>query len=250
MDILLRNIHLVSPDDNINDVVDILILDGIIDRIANAGSITKNVKEINLIKKTCVPGFYDMHVHFREPGQTHKEDLVSGAQAAANGGFTGVLCMPNTSPAIDSVLIVKSLIEKSKDFLTDVNISACATMRREGEQLSPIMSLSDAGVLAFTDDGSPLWNPEIMRRVLEYTAQINSLVIQHCEDMKLSDKGAMNEGYVSTMTGMKGIPSISETSVIARDILLTEYVKNSRCHIQHISCGRSVDLLKTAKKKK
>ncbi|MEO8665384.1 MAG: dihydroorotase [Ignavibacteria bacterium] len=247
MDILLRNIHIISPGDNINEIADILILKGVIKKIGKAGSINKKVKEVNLKKKTCVPGLYDMHVHFRDPGQTHKEDLISGSDAASNGGFTGVLCMPNTSPPIDSPLIVRSLLNKAKDLLTDIDIAACATMKREGEQLSPILSLAKAGAVAFTDDGSPVSNPEVMRRVLEYTSQINSVVIQHCEDMKLSNKGSMNEGYISTLMGVRGIPSVSETSVIARDILLTEFVKNSRYHIQHISCGKSVELLRNAK---
>lgn len=250
MDILLRDIHLISPADNINDIADVLILNGIIEKIGKSGSISKKVKEYNLKGKTGVPGFYDMHVHFRDPGQTYKEDLLSGADAASNGGFTGVLCMPNTNPPVDSPMILKSLLDKTKDFLVDVNFSACATTGREGIHLSPILSLGEAGALAFTDDGSPVSDPEVMRRVLEYTAQINSVVIQHCEDMKLSNKGSMNEGFISTLMGVRGIPSISETTLIARDILLTDYVKNSRYHIQHISCGGSVGLLKNAKKEK
>ncbi len=158
--------------------------------------------------------------------------------------------MPNTSPPLDSPLIVKNILEKTKDFLIDIEIAACATQKREGEKLSPILSLAEAGAVAFTDDGSPIANPEIMRRVLEYTSQINSVVIQHCEDMNLSNKGVMNEGYISTLMGVRGIPDVSETSVIARDILLTEFVKNSRYHIQHISCGRSVDILRECKSQK
>jgi dihydroorotase len=250
LDLLLRNIHVISPSDKINEVTDLLIEDGVIRKIGNVKSASKKFKELNLKNKTCIPGLFDMHVHFREPGQPHKEDLYSGAAAAANGGFTGVLCMPNTNPPIDSVVLVKSLLDKSKDFLVDVKIATCATNKREGERLSPILSLAEAGAVAFTDDGSPIANPEIMRRVLEYTSQINSVVIQHCEDMTLSNKGVMNEGYASTLMGVKGIPEVSETSVIARDILLTEYVKNSRYHIQHISCGKSVELLRDAKSKK
>lgn len=250
MDLLLKDIHIISPEDNISEVTDLLIIDGIINKIGSIKRAGKNVKEINLKKKTAIPGLFDMHVHFREPGQTHKEDLITGSQAAANGGFTGVLCMPNTTPPIDSPGIVNILLEKTKDFLIDVEFTACATMKREGECLSPILSLAKAGAVAFTDDGSPVANPELMRRVLEYTSQINSVVIQHCEDMNLSNKGVMNEGYISTLMGVKGIPSVSETSIIARDILLTEFIKNSRYHIQHISCGRSVDILRKAKFKK
>ena len=249
MDLLLKDIRIVSPSEELDEITDVLIIDGVIQKIGNVNSVKKYVREINFKKKTCVPGFFDMHVHFREPGQTYKEDLITGMEAAANGGFTGVLCMPNTIPAIDSPLLLKSLLDKSKDFLVDINIAACATLNREGEKLAPILSLHDAGALGFTDDGSPISNPELLRRILEYTSQINSVVIQHCEDMALSNKGVMNEGFSSTLMGVKGIPEVSETSIIARDILLTEFVKNSKYHIQHISCGTSVELLRNAKLK-
>ncbi len=238
-----------SPAEGIREVTDILIIDGVIEKIGKVKSSVKSVREIDLKRKATVPGFYDMHVHFREPGQTHKEDIITGTEAAANGGFTGVLCMPNTDPPLDNPVILKSIFEKTNDILTDVDIAACATYKREGERLSPILSLAESGAAAFTDDGSPISNPELMRRVLEYTSQVDSVVIQHCEDMKLSNKGVMNEGYISTLMGVKGIPEISETSVIARDILLAEYVRNSRYHIQHISCGKSVELLRNAKSK-
>lgn len=249
MDLLLKDIRIVSPSEELDEINDVLIIDGVIQKIGNVNSVKKYVREINFKKKTCVPGFFDMHVHFREPGQTYKEDLITGMEAAANGGFTGVLCMPNTIPAIDSPLLLKSLLDKSKNFLVDINIAACATLNREGEKLAPILSLHDAGALGFTDDGSPISNPELLRRILEYTSQINSVVIQHCEDMALSNKGVMNEGFSSTLMGVKGIPEVSETSIIARDILLTEFVKNSKYHIQHISCGTSVELLRNAKLK-
>lgn len=247
MDLLLKNLHIVSPAENVDEVKDILIIDGIIQKTGNIKTIRKNVKEINCRNKTGVPGLFDMHVHFREPGQTHKEDLISGSESAANGGFTGVLCMPNTDPVIDSPLLVKDLKEKSKNFLVEIEIAACATLKREGIILSPVLSLKDSGAVAFTDDGSAVHNSEIMRRILEYTSQINSVVIQHCEVAELSNKGVINEGFISTVTGLKGIPEISETTIIARDILLTEYVKNSRYHVQHISCGKSVELVRQAK---
>lgn len=247
MDLLLKDIHLISPEDNLNEVNDVLLINGVIEKIGKVKSIKKTVRELNLKKKTCVPGFYDMHVHFREPGQTHKEDLFTGSEAAANGGFTGVLCMPNTNPPLDSPLLIKNILDKTRDFLVKIDIAASATQGRAGEKLSPIFSLADAGAVAFTDDGSPVADPELMRRVLEYTSQINSVVIQHCEDMSLSCKGVMNEGYISTVMGVKGVPEVSETVIIARDILLTEFVRNSRYHIQHISCGKSVELLRSAK---
>lgn len=249
MDILFRNINLISPEDDLNESTDILISDGIIRKIGKAGSFKKTTREISGRNKVCIPGLFDMHVHFRDPGQTHKEDLLTGSESAANGGFTGVLCMPNTSPPLDSPVIVKNILDRAKDFLVDVNIAACATLKSEGEILSPILTLNKAGINAFTDDGNPVANPEVLRRVLEYTAQTGSVFVQHCEDRNLSDGGVMNEGLISTITGLKGIPEVSETAIIARDILLTEYVRNSRYHIQHVSCGNSIDLVRNAKKK-
>ncbi|MEO6694706.1 MAG: dihydroorotase [Ignavibacteria bacterium] len=249
MDLLLRNLHIFSPKDGFDEISDILIQDGIINKIGKVKGVNKKFKEIDLHGKTCVQGFFDMHVHFREPGQTHKEDMISGANAAANGGFTGVLCMPNTSPILDSPLLINSLLERSKDFLVDINIAASATYKSEGDKLSPILSLHQAGAKAFTDDGRPVSNPEVMRRILEYTSQVNSVMIQHCEDMLLSNKGVMNEGLNSTLMGVIGIPEVSETSIIARDILLTQFVKNSKYHVQHISCGNSVELIRHAKQK-
>jgi len=249
LNLYLKNIKIISPEDGIDTVTDMLIVNGHISKIGNVKRIPKDTEEIDMKGKTAIPGIFDMHVHFRYPGQTHKEDLYSGSMSAANGGVTGVLCMPNTDPPIDSALIVKDIVDKTKELITDVEVSACATEKREGRKLSQLMSLSDAGAVAFTDDGSPVSDPEIMRRVLEYSSQLKRPVIQHCEDMRLSDGGVINEGFISTVMGVKGIPEISETSVIARDIILTDFVKNSHYHIQHISCGKSVELLRNAKQK-
>jgi len=249
LNLYLKNIKIISPEDGIDTVTDMLIVNGHISKIGNVKRIPKDTEEIDMKGKTAIPGIFDMHVHFRYPGQTHKEDLYSGSMSAANGGVTGVLCMPNTDPPIDSALIVKDIVDKTKELITDVEVSACATEKREGKKLSQLISLSDAGAVAFTDDGSPVSDPEIMRRVLEYSSQLKRPVIQHCEDMRLSDGGVINEGFISTVMGVNGIPEISETSVIARDIILTDFVKNSHYHIQHISCGKSVELLRNAKQK-
>ncbi|MEZ4823265.1 MAG: dihydroorotase [Ignavibacteria bacterium] len=247
MDLLLKDAEIISPGEDLYKTADILISDGIIQKIGKVTRFKKDTQEINCMKKTIVPGLYDMHVHLRDPGQTHKEDLTSGTEAAANGGFTGVMCMPNTAPPLDSPLIVRDLLQRAKGIIVDVILQLALLPGRKGEKLSPILSLHEAGAIAFTDDGSPIANPELMRRVLEYTSQIDLVVIQHCEDMDLSNKGVMNEGFISTATGLGGIPEVSETIIIARDILLTKYVNNSRYHIQHISCGKSVDLLRKAK---
>jgi dihydroorotase len=249
MNILLKNVHIISPAENIDDVKDILVRDGVIKKIGMVSKLPKEIEVFDLKGKICVPGFFDMHVHFREPGQTYKEDILSGSEAAMNGGFTGVLMMPNTTPPLDSTLLINSILEKNKNNLLDLEIAACATTGREGKKISSILSLHEAGAVAFTDDGSPVEDPELVRRIFEYTSQCNSVFIQHCEDMRLSNGGMMNEGFVSTAMGVKGIPTISETTVIARDILISEFVPGSKYHAQHISCSGSVELIRNAKRK-
>ena len=249
MNLLLKNAYIVSPLDGLDCLSDILIKKGMISAIDRSIKESKSIETIDLTGKTVVPGFYDMHVHFREPGQTHKENIASGSDAAANGGFTGVLCMPNTNPPIDNPVLLRDLLMRSRENIIDVDFSVCATKNRIGQELSPILSLKENGAIAITDDGSPVSDPEILRRVFEYSAQTGLPVIQHCEDMRLSNKGVINEGFISTITGLRGIPSISETSTIARDIEICSYVNGSHYHVQHISCGRSVELLRNAKSK-
>ncbi len=244
---LLKNVHTLSPLDGIDEVLDILIVDGIIKDIGKAVKIKSEVDVLDLSGKTAVPGLFDMHVHFREPGQTHKEDNTSGAMAAANGGFTGVLCMPNTSPPIDNAVLLSELKRRCEGSVVDIEFAACATKNRQGEEIAPLLSLSKAGAAAVTDDGSPIHNPEILRRVMEYGAQTGLPVIQHCEDMSLSSGGVVNEGLISTVTGLRGIPSVSETSVVARDIQICSYIPGARYHVQHISCAGSVKLIREAK---
>ncbi|HRE40985.1 MAG TPA: dihydroorotase [Ignavibacteria bacterium] len=248
MNILFKNIEIITSKKDDIRRADILIINGIIEKIGNISKIPKDTEVIDSKSLTCTTGFYDMHVHFREPGQTHKENLLTGSLSAMNGGFTGVMCMPNTTPPLDNVQLISSLKEKTKNYLLDVDFTACVTKNREGKELANIISLSDSGVLAFTDDGSPVANTEILRRAFEYTAQCNSLIVQHAEDMTLSNYGVMNEGYYSTTQGLRGIPVSSETSIIARDIEICRNIKNARYHLQHLSCGDSVDIFRNAKK--
>lgn len=249
MKVILRNARIVSPSEGLDIVADILIDKGIIKDIRKGLATKKAIDEIDLKGKAVVPGLFDMHVHFREPGQTHKESIVTGSDAASNGGFTGVLCMPNTSPPIDNPVLLRDLLRRVSSGVVDVEYSVCASRNRSGEELSPILSLAAAGARALTDDGSPVQDTELLRRVFEYGAQTGLPVIQHCEDLKLSNRGVMNEGFVSTVTGLRGIPSVSETSVIARDIEICSYVSGAHYHIQHMSCAGSVSLLRNAKER-
>lgn len=249
MNILYKNIKIVSPEDGINTKADLLIRNGIIEKIGKVNNFNERPfiiqENANL---TCVPGFFDMHVHFRIPGQEHKEDLETGSNAAMSGGFTGVLCMPNTSPPLDNPKLIKELRKKSEDSLLDVEYTACITKHRQGNELADIPALYKAGAKWFTDDGSPVTNPQFMREAFEQTAKLGSIVIQHAEDMHLSNHGVMNEGVVSKKLKVKGIPAISETVIVARDIEICKFVKNARYHVQHVSCADSVEMIRNAKK--
>jgi dihydroorotase len=215
------------------------------------GVVWQHVREVmqyDMTGKVIVPGFFDMHVHFREPGQTHKEDILTGSLAAAYGGFTGVLCMPNTNPAIDNIDVLDSNNLKAKGNIVSVYNSACATVGREGERVTDIKSLNEHGALAITDDGSPIAGDDIMQKTLEEAAKVNLPVIQHCEVMSISNGGIINEGKISRELGVKGIPNASEYEIIKRDIELTRKVKNARYHVQHVSTKEGVELVRNAKK--
>jgi dihydroorotase len=248
MNLLFKNILIVSPGEKINERFDLYIRDGVIEKIGKDIN-AKNADVIDGKDLTCVPGLFDMHVHFREPGQTEKEDLVSGSNSAMNGGFTGVLCMPNTKPPMASKEVIEDLKAKSKDFLVDVYYSGCITEDREGKKLvSGINDLIKSGIRAFTDDGSPVNDEEIMKEILKVSAESGIPVLQHCEDHALMKNGVMNEGEVSKKLGIPGIPASSETSVIEKDVSYALKIKDSRYHVQHISCGGSVDIIAKGKK--
>ncbi len=245
MKILLKNIHIIHPEEKLNETSDILIINGIIKEVKRNIKPAADVKVFNLEGKYAAPGFFDMHVHFREPGREDEETVASGSDAAANGGFTGVACMPNTNPAIDSAQVVKFIKEKAESKLNDVFPIAAATIGRKGEALSPIAELKEAGVVALSDDGVAIKTAFILRKVLEYASMFDLTVIDHCEEPTLAG-GAMNEGLNSTKLGMPPIPSLAEELIVARDILVAEYL-NLPVHIAHISSKNSVRLVREAK---
>lgn len=215
------------------------------------GVVWQHVREVmqyDMTGKILVPGFFDMHVHFREPGQTHKEDVLTGSLSAAYGGFTGVLCMPNTKPAIDNIKTLDEIAVRANGNIVGVYNTGCATLGREGKKITGIKSLKEHGALAITDDGSPIADDEIMKKVLEDSAEVNLPVIQHCEVMSITNGGIMNEGKISRQLGVKGIPNASEYEIIKRDIELTRKVKNAHYHVQHISTKEGVEFVRQAKK--
>lgn len=246
--VLFKNIQVVDNAEKINGKKNIVIQNGKIEDILDKapGSFEGEVwDEPNLV---LMPGFFDMHVHFREPGREDEETLETGSFTAANGGFTGVACMPNTEPAIDTQEVVNFICEETKDYLVDVHPVAAITKGREGKELAPIAEMVEAGAVAISDDGSPVMNSEIMRRALEYSKMFNIPILGHEEDSNLSKNRHMHEGYYSTKLGIQGIPSLSEEIMVARDIMLTEFT-GGRFHVCHISSKGSVELVRQAKVK-
>ena len=207
----------------------------------------REVVEYDMTGKVIVPGFFDMHVHFREPGQTYKEDILSGAESAAYGGFTGVLCMPNTKPPFDTPEVLKQNAEKARENIVNVYNTCCATKGREGKNIADIKMLHQAGALAITDDGSPIESDEMMREALRSSAELHIPVMQHCEKSGKGYTGVMNESLVSRKLNVKGIPNSSEYEIIERDIKLCREVKGSYYHVQHISTKEGVGLVRKAK---
>lgn len=247
MNVYFENITLTT--DTSVSKTNIHIIDGIIVHNSPEDSPKKDEKTliINGSSFHCLPGLFDMHVHFREPGQEYKETIETGCLSASNGGFTGVLCMPNTSPAIDHPAIVKYINAKAKGNIVDVYSSAAMTLKREGTTLSPMRQLHDAGVLMFTDDGSCLMDSQLMRNAYDYASDFDGLLSQHCEDHQLTKNFAMNEGSVSEKLGLKGYPTVAEEIIIARDIQLANYCGNRRYHVSHMSTKGGVELVRDAK---
>jgi dihydroorotase len=246
MKVLLKDVNLFNPDQNIDEKSTSLLLeDGIISEIGDIK--TKDAKVYELNDKYVVPGFFDMHVHLREPGREDEETVITGSNAAANGGFTGIACMPNTKPAIDSAEVVNFIKEQANNHLVDVYPIGAATICREGEVLSPIAELAEAGAVGLSDDGVAIKTASILRKVLEYSKMYNLPVIEHCEDDSLAD-GAMNEGVNSTMLGLPPVPNIAEDLVVSRDIQMAEYT-GGVVHIAHISTKNAVQFVRDAKSK-
>jgi dihydroorotase len=251
--LLIQNGRVVDPAQNLDAVASVLILNGKVAEIRKvadaAARAPEGVPVLDARGKVVCPGLIDMHVHLREPGFEHKEDIASGTRAAARGGFTSVACMPNTSPVIDNSGIV-DLIEHKSRLVGLVNVFpvGAATLGMKGEELANTSELVEAGAVAISDDGFPIQNNYIMRRVLEYASMFGISVISHPEDTNLSAEGVMHEGYYSTLLGLKGIPAASEEIAISRDIILGE-MTGTPVHIAHVSTAGGVRMVREAKER-
>jgi len=194
-----------------------------------------------------VPGLIDMHVHLRDPGLEYKEDIISGTKAAVAGGFTSLVCMPNTKPAVDNKTVASYIINKAKaEGFCNVFPVGTITQGMHGDRLAEMGELKEAGCVAVSDDGKPVTNSELMRRALQYANGIGILVISHAEELELVGEGVMNEGFTSTELGLKGIPRVAEDIATAREVMLAEYV-GAPVHIAHVSTKGSVQIIRDAK---
>jgi dihydroorotase len=246
MKLILSGGRILDPSQNLDREGDLVIEDGRITGIVDAGS--GQGDEVHDCRGLVVtPGLIDIHVHLREPGFEYKEDIESGTRAAAKGGFTAVCCMPNTNPSIDTAAVVRQIIERAEAVGSARVYPIGALTRNMGpDQLAEIADLKAAGACAISDDAFPIANAETMRRGMEYCAQFDMVLMTHNEDKDLTQGGAMNEGYTATVMGVPGIPRVAEDIAVARNILLAE-LTGCRLHLLHMSTGRSVDILRKAK---
>jgi dihydroorotase len=228
---------------------DLLVADGKIAQIGTVGAGLRPAPTVLQAEGMIVcPGFIDLHCHLRQPGFEAKETIASGTMAAARGGFTTVCCMPNTNPPIDTEAVVEQVqMIASAEAAVRVLPIGCITEGRSGKKLVGMSQLRKAGVVAFSDDGSPVWNSEIMRQALEQSKILDMPIIDHCDDLTLSGDGAMNDGMVASRIGYKGIPAAAEERMIARDIELAG-LTGGRLHIAHVSTAGGVELIRKAKR--
>ena len=249
--LLLAGGRVIDPANRFDAVADLLILDGKIAAVGPeaARQKTPETERLDAHGLVVCPGLIDLHVHLREPGQTTKETIATGTAAAARGGFTSLVCMPNTSPAVDNSGTVALIHERAaKHGIVNVFVAGAISKNIAGEELAPIGSLKRAGVVAITDDGHCVQNNELMRRALEYAKMFDLPVMDHCQDYALVTDGVMHEGYWSTALGLHGWPAAGEEMIVARNILLAE-LTGARVHCQHLSAAGSVQLLREAKKR-
>jgi len=247
-DLLIQHGTLLDPETGETRSADILIRDGRIERIAKGIEAEDGLPTFDARGKMISPGWMDMHVHFREPGQEHKETVETGARAAAFGGFTAVACMPNTDPPIATRDVVEFVRKRAEGLPVDVYPVGAVTKARAGEHLAELGDMAEGGAVAFSDDGSPVQDAGLMRRALEYARTLDKPILQHEEDLTLNPHGHMHEGAVSTRLGVPGIPALAEEVMIARDAMLAEFT-GGHVHVQHISTAKAVDIVRDAKAK-
>jgi dihydroorotase len=247
--LVVRGAHVLDPREGVDDVLDVVVVGGEIAELAAAGSaaVPEGAEVVDGSGRHVLPAFVDPHVHLRVPGQEHKEDLETGTRAAAAGGFCAVIAMPNTDPVVDSAPVLRALRDAAaRDARVPVAFMASITRGLRGEELTEMAELRSEGAIGFTDDGQPVVAAGMMRKALQYQRLAGGLLALHEEDPSLSGRGAMHEGEVSALLGIAGIPSVSESTFVARDCALAGY-EGGRIHVQHLSCTESVQAVAAAK---
>lgn len=250
-DLVLANARLIDPSaarrgGSVDLAADLRIVDG---KISEVGKGLSGGRVIDLGGLWVTPGFIDLHVHLREPGQEYKEDIVTGTRAAAAGGFTTVCCMPNTKPVNDQRAVTELIVQRARAAgLVRVHPIGAITAGLEGKALADIAEMRDAGIVAISDDGKPVMNAGLLRRAMEYARTFDLPLVQHAEDLDLSEGGAMNEGAVATRIGVKSQPACAESAMVARDLEVCAWT-GARYHIAHASASRTAHLVREAKRR-
>jgi dihydroorotase len=252
--LLIKGGRIIDPSQRIDKISDLLIEDGRVKSIADsppgsAGILPASDGEVFDAHGLIVaPGFIDLHVHLREPGEEYKETIASGAAAAVAGGFTSICAMPNTKPVNDSASVTRFIIDKAREAgLARVYPVGAITRGSKGEELAEMAEMKDAGAVAVSDDGRPVMDSQVMRHAMEYARDHGLIVVDHCQDLHLAAGGVINEGRYSTLLGLKGMSGAAEESHVARDIMLAE-LTGARVHIAHISTAGSVEMVRRAKR--
>ncbi|HTL68362.1 MAG TPA: dihydroorotase, partial [Lacunisphaera sp.] len=244
--LIVKNGRVIDPAAKRDARGDVFIADGKFVKALTPAQ-KKDAQVIDAKGLVVCPGLVDIHVHFREPGQTHKETIATGSRAAAAGGFTTVVCMPNTAPVADNagtIRLIRDAVER--DAVIRVFPTGCITVGMKGQALAPIGSLKRSGVVAITDDGDCVQSNELMRRAVEYAKMFDLPVMDHCQDHSMTQNAVMNEGAVSTRLGLRGWPNAAEDLIVARNVILSEYT-GAHIHLQHISSKFSVEIIRRAK---
>jgi dihydroorotase len=242
----IANARVIDPASRRDEVGSVFVRDG---RIVPAlpAAVRKRARKIDARGRVACPGLVDIHVHFREPGQTHKETVATGSRAAAAGGFTTVVCMPNTSPPADNagtIQFIKDVV--ARDAAVKVLPTGCITVGQKGQALAPFGSLKRAGIVAITDDGDCVQSNELMRRAAEYAAMFGLPIMDHCQDQSMTRGAVMNEGVMSTRLGLAGWPNAAEDLIVARNIVISRYT-GAHIHLQHITSRHAIEMIRLAK---
>lgn len=248
MKLLIKGGRIIDPSQELDRLSDLLIEDGIVKSIGDS-PLDGGADVFDAGGLIVAPGFIDLHVHLREPGEEYKETIASGAAAAVAGGFTSICAMPNTRPVNDNASVTRFIIDKAREAgLARVYPVGAITRESMGEELAEMAEMKEAGVVAVSDDGRPVMNSQVMRHAMEYASDHGLVVVDHCQDLHLAAGGVMNEGRYSTLLGLAGMNAAAEESHVSRDLMLAE-LTGARVHIAHISTAGSVELVRHAKRK-